>query len=133
LVQDRGGAEFFQDNWIPHRFYYIMGRRQRCWIPHLILYGLWVVQRCGIPHRFYHILVRRPALRDSASILSYFGASSSVAGFRIDFILFWCVVQRCWIPHRFYPILVRRKSEARRACPGEAFRRRRNLEPKSYF
>jgi hypothetical protein len=25
------------------------------------------------------------------------------------------------------------KPEVRRACPGEAFRRRRNLEPKSYF
>jgi hypothetical protein len=33
-------------------------------------------------------------LLDSASILSYFGASPSVAGFRIDFIIFWCVANQ---------------------------------------
>ncbi|MDH3798760.1 MAG: hypothetical protein OES70_08970, partial [Desulfobacterales bacterium] len=50
---DCGGTELFQDNWIPHRFYYIKGRRLRCWIP----------------HRFYYILVGRPALRDFPSDL----------------------------------------------------------------
>jgi hypothetical protein len=37
LVQGRDGAEFFQDNWIPHRFYHIKERRQRCRISRLIL------------------------------------------------------------------------------------------------
>jgi hypothetical protein len=32
----RGGAELFQDNWIPHRFYYTEGRRPRCGISRLI-------------------------------------------------------------------------------------------------
>jgi len=45
LVQDRGGAELFQDNWIPHRFYYIKGRRPRCGIPRLIELSLWVANR----------------------------------------------------------------------------------------
>jgi hypothetical protein len=48
-VPDRGGAELFQDNWIPHRFYYIKGRRPRCGISRLFLYWLWVAPRCGIP------------------------------------------------------------------------------------
>jgi hypothetical protein len=72
------GASFFQDNWIPRRFYYIKGRRQRCWIPHLILYGLWVTNQ---------------------------GSAARVPA-------------TC-------PVEVLTKTEA--------FRRRRNLEPKSYF
>jgi hypothetical protein len=40
LVQDRSGTELFQDNWIPHRFYYVKGRRPRCGISRLVLNNL---------------------------------------------------------------------------------------------